>query len=203
MKILKYFSLLLIVIGFIGLLGCGLIFTTILDYKYELPIAWNAQTTMSSENKFYVGLPDYGKIQVYDINGKFLFNFKVYGWGGEFTFKIIGDTIQVKTVHKDLLSFYDLKGRAISSKHIYFSHDDYRDSPSTSDPSHTIINGYYIRTETVIIPKIIIEKDGKTTIIKSPLYLNLLKAPFLSGPLFFFGIIIFFSIRNKMKNQVK
>ncbi len=64
-KIGKFIAFLLLLIGFTGFMGGGLISEGIIDYNRELPLNEIEGIAVDEEENIYVGLGFYGKVQVY------------------------------------------------------------------------------------------------------------------------------------------
>lgn len=86
-KILTYISTLIFLFGMLGFVLNILISMDGCSYMGELPIV-RVQGIIEQENKLYIGLAEYNRIQVYDLNGHYERYFKVENYAKDFDFTI-------------------------------------------------------------------------------------------------------------------
>ncbi len=86
-KIISYVATLILLIGMMGFVLNILMSMDICSYVGELPIV-RVQGVVEQEDKLYIGLAEYNRIQVYDLNGHYQTYFKVENYGKDFDFTI-------------------------------------------------------------------------------------------------------------------
>ena len=190
-----------IIIGSIGFLGGFLVSLRVLDYTKELPLSAVENIEVSNNGNIYLGLHFYGKIQVYNEEGKFLMNWDVQNQGGSFKFDIVGDTILIASINNDKFTKHDLKGNIISqekSSEAYFNIQDSRFFfDSTRNTTYEIKSGLFPKIEKS-------NNSGKITLIEMPILLEIFKGPFPAWLLFITGLVMRFSLnRRNIFEQIK
>jgi hypothetical protein len=70
-RLLNYISTLIIILGILVFIINMLIGIYIIKINFELPIC-KIQKIQETNNKIYIGLASYSRIQVYNLNGKYL-----------------------------------------------------------------------------------------------------------------------------------
>lgn len=188
-KILNFISLLLILIGFIGFVGAGLISLRVIDYPYELPLG-NQGLVVSNDGRIFIGSDSYGKIQSYDSIGTFLKNWNTPKNGDNFRLKIKNDTIIVATLKGDNYVKYDLEGNLLSQTKvddIYFTFEESYEFNSTK----TITN--YHLNNGLFFNSVSSDKNGQNkVIIKTPLLLKIFKGHDPAFLIVLIGVILRF-----------
>lgn len=197
-KILNAVGWILALIGFIGFIGGAVISTF---YKYELPLGDVEGIVVSKDERMYLGLPFYRKIQSYDSQGKFLKNWNVDSFGGAFRLDIKNDTIIVAIARGNYLIKYDLEGKKLSLKCI---NDIYSKYENSNQFCYKLNHKTFKINKGLLFPSVVRHETGGQTqkIISIPIILKIFNAPLPAWLFLFLGIIVLFSA-NKEKMMKK
>jgi len=187
--------------GFTGFIGGALITMGIIEYDKEVPLGDIKGIVVDNEGHIYVGLGFYGKVQVYDTNGKFIKNWKVGASGGTFNIDLTDDqNILISTARGDKQILYDKNGKVVSKNsvdNIYSETKRPWDSFATSEgDSYEVKGGMF--------PSIVRTSPDNKVIVKQGLILQLMKGPFPAWLIGALGMGLNFLLRkDKIKEQMK
>jgi hypothetical protein len=211
-KIIAIFAFLLTIIGIVGffgdiLLSCGLY--RVIPDSFEMPLGDLRGIAVDSEGNIYCGAQFYSRIQIYDIEGSFLYGKCLDSHSGAFKIKInINDQLEVAKYRGDQRYIFAKDGTLLSKRsnvsnflvgfekiNDYYCYDENRDIT------------YQIKPILLPWPKFmpffgsyVIKKDtsGKeTVIIKTPFYKWLFMGPFPGFLFIFIGLLIYKLILGK------
>lgn len=211
-KCIAILARLLMIIGFIGwfsgfILSSGLY--RIIPDSFEMPLGDLQGIAVDSEGNIYCGSKYYSRIQVYDIDGRFLYGRHIASAMGVFKIKINNyDQLEVATYSGDKRYIFAKDGTLLSK----------RSNAANFLAGFDKINNYYCydekrdityRIKPILLPwpksmpflgSHIVKKDAsgkETVIIKTPFYKWLFMGPFPGFLLLFIGLLIYNIIVGK------
>lgn len=187
--------------GFTGFLGGGLIAMGIIEYDKEVPLGDIQGIVADNKGHIYLGLGFYGKVQVYDNNGKFIKNWQVGASGGAFNIDLIEDqNILVSTARGNKQILYDQNGKVISKNSIEGVYLETKRSWDSFTPSE----GETYEVKGGMFPSIVRTSPDNKVIVKQGLILQLMKGPFPAWLIGVLGMGLNYLLRkDKIKEQMK
>jgi hypothetical protein len=199
-KIVLILSLTLLLIGLTGFVSGFLISLRVVDYHKELPLGQINSFVVDHTGNIYIGLDSYGKIQVYNEAGEFLYNWNVESNGGLFNIDLTKEqNIIVSTARGDKQILYDKQGNIISNKTIkdIYNINKFDLCFTTQDSSRYCV-------EDKLFPSIKQTFPDQKTIISQGFLLDVMKCPSPAweiGVFGMFGIVIFILLKKKRFNN--
>ena len=114
-------GVLLLVVGLGGFLAAPISFESDFFRKvlgsFELPLRELSGIAVDSEGHVYCGLQSYGRVQVYDAEGEFLYSVPSGSSGGAFRIRINeDDQLEVATARNDKLYLFDKSGNLVRER---------------------------------------------------------------------------------------
>lgn len=198
-KIGKFIGLLITLFGAAGFIGGGLISEGVIDYKGELPLGDIEGIYVDEEENIYLGLGFYGRVQVYDRDGKFVKNWIVPTSDESFNMKGTKDkNILIGNTRGNETNIYDLDGNLISVDKDT-DHFEY----SIKEPIFINTNGNQYRVKGWMFPVIMKSFPEARVIVKQGLLLQLLRGPVLTWLIGAFGILILYVFDEKLDSNLK
>jgi hypothetical protein len=201
-KILFITSLALFIVGLFGFVGAGLVALKIVDYNGELPIDDSVEgIVVDHQGNIYIALRTYGKIQVYDSVGNYLYNWSVDASGGAFNIEFDeNQNILISTARNDMQLLYSLQGEVLSKNSI---EGIYRETKKASD-TFISINSEVFKIEKGLFTKVNKVLPTYKIIVSQPFYLYLMQISFAWG-YSFIGVILSFLVLKweKIKASVR
>jgi hypothetical protein len=191
--LIRIIGVLLLVVGLGGFLAAPISFES--DFfrevlgSFELPLGELRGIAVDSEGHIYCGLQSYGRVQVYDAEGEFLYSVPSGSSGGAFKIRINeNDQLEVATARNDKLYLFDKGGNLVrewSEVGHYFS--DFGTTGETQfyddkEDATYVRKGYPIRAY-------IVKRDSagqENIIIRTPFHKWVFQSPL---PAWFIGAI--------------
>jgi len=187
--------------GFTGFIGGALITIGIIEYNKEVPLGDIKGIVVDNEGHIYIGLGFYGKVQVYDTNGKFIKNWEVAASGGSFNINLTeGQNILISTARGEKQILYDKNGKVVSKNSI----DNIYSETKRPWNSFVTSEGDSYEVKGGMFPSIIRISPDNKVIVKQGLILQLMKGPFPVWLIGALGMGLNFLLRkDKIKEQMK
>jgi hypothetical protein len=192
-KIAKIISSVLLIIGFAIFFVRGNLF----GIKQEIPLGEIKGIIVDSNKNIYVGCGFYDRIQVYDKDGKFIRNWKIPAYKGDFTINFSKDrNISIVTLKNDKEIVYSKTGEVLNTKS--FNSENYISTKRNLNSFKTNDNKFYEIKGNFLFRKIIVNKEK--TLVNQNIWLQLINGPKNNFLLIVLGIII--GILGTKKNTV-
>lgn len=193
-------SYILMLIGAVGFIGGGLVGMKFINYKNEVPLGGIHGFVVDKNGTIYIGLGAYGKVQVYDKNGKFIGNWDVRASGGAFHIDLTEDeNILISTARGNRKILYDKEGKVMSIniiENIYTKAEKSWDSFTTQQGEEYEVKGW-------MFPKVVRISPDNKVIVKQGLFMHLLKAPLPSWLIAAIGVILLYFLAPDKRNKVE
>ena len=192
-KTARILSFILLFIGFSFFFVKGNLF----GKDKEIPLGEIKGIIVDSNKNIYVGCGFYDRIQVYDKSGKFIKNWKISAYNGDFTINFSKDeNISIVTLKNDQKTVYSKVGKKIYTKP--FNSENYIKTKRNLKSFETNDNNIYEIKGNFLHRKIII--NNEKTIINQSIWLQFFNSSKNILLIILLGIII--GILGKRKNTV-
>ncbi len=174
-------------VGWFGgaLFGGGLLSVPV---HFEVPLGELEGIAVDSKGRVYCGASFYGRVQVYDREGRFLRGWSADASGGAFRIKVDeDDRVHVATARGGLHWIWDREGRLIHKAEDPSQFEAFPAS-ATTDRSG---NRYEIRGRSLFPRVVRTDAEGRQCVmIATPWYLWIIQGPFPAWIFFFLGMIV-------------
>jgi hypothetical protein len=181
--VVRVLTALLTVVGGVSF-GGGLLLALGVDLRipdsFELPLGHLRGVAVDSRGNVYVGTQFYGRVQVYDADGKYLFGKFIYTSGGAFRIRIDArDQLEVATARNDQLYVFSKDGSLINVLPGNHCFDDFGRTNKTQCRDERDGTTYEAR-HTLTFPTVVKRKPGErdTALITTPLRRWVFMGPF-------------------------
>ncbi|NQX76958.1 hypothetical protein [Gilvibacter sp.] len=163
--LVRIFSGAFILWGLLNFIGASLISSGNINYNKELPLNGVEDFAVDSEGNIFLGLQDFGKVQMYNSNGQFIRNWQVDKSGGTFTLKITGkDELVIYSIRNNSLTYYNSLGSTITPQKKQTETIEY----SRSDREFTDLQNRKYKLQGNILQEIIQLEPERKLIVKEP-----------------------------------
>mgnify|MGYP000621400832 CR=1 FL=1 len=158
---------------------------------------WISDMAASKNGHIYVSDSDNRRVQQFDAAGKFIRNWKIPAYKGDFTINFSKDkNISIVTLKNDKQIVYTKTGEVLNTKS--FNSENYISTKRNLSSFETNDNNLYEIKGNFLFKKIIVNKEK--TLISQNIWLKLINGPKNNFLLIFSGIII--GILGTKKNTV-
>lgn len=196
-KVLHSISILLMLIGFVGFVGGGLIAKHVFSFNREVPLSGVNGLLVDKDGKVYLALTSYGKVQVYGGDGRFLYNWPVDASGGTFQMQFDEqENIIISTSRRNKLIRYNKQGKRLSE-----STYEKQSPMSIEDPFLFERNPGEVYKVEGLFPKVVRHSKEKEVIVDQSLFLKGLKSPLPVWLYFAVGLIIQLYLKKGLRRS--
>lgn len=155
----------LCVFSFLSGIACVLLGPTFPHFASNLCFPLSAPQDLATDKKgrIYVALGFYGRIQVYDRDGEFVYGFFTQTGGGPMRLQIdSNDHLRIAASRTDRLHIYDTNGRLLESRHNAKNSFEHLQRPRIVDGADNRVR--YVVRNPLLKPEIL-KLDGKHNVL--------------------------------------